>query len=137
MKYSQLQIKEKLTNLCMKDLKTGKNFYSLKDVFKDFNIKHFEIGLIATTHVFKKMDLISYPCRTLYTLKKNPAGITEDVYLNPVGLMLVLGMSSKLLKNDSEKEICHDIANVIKQEQPTFYPERRLLYRNEYKENFF
>jgi len=130
------EIKAKLKSLCMTDLKTGKSFYSLKDVFKEFNIKHLPVGFIATTTIFKRMDEISYPCRTLYTLKKNAGGIVEDVYLNPVGLMLVLATSAQMLKNTKDKETCLNIANVVKTEQPTFYPERRLLYRNEYKESF-
>lgn len=135
MKYSENEIKNKLTPLCMKDLKTGKYFYSLQDVFKEFNIKHFAIGLIATTKIFKKMEEISYPCGNLYTLHKNAGGVVEDVYLNPTGLMLVLATASQMLKG-ANSEVCFDIASVLKQEQPCFYPERRLLFREEYTESF-
>lgn len=136
MNLSKENIIEKLKSINYNELKTGKSFYSLKDVLKEFNIKHLAVGLVATTKIFKRMDEISYPCRTLYTLKKNAGGIVEDVYLNPVGLMLVLAQSSQMLKKEADKELCLFIANVLKEEQPSFYPERRLLFRNEYKESF-
>ena len=136
MKYSKEQLKEKLKSCYMKDLKTGKVFYSLEMIFKEFNIKHFAVGLVATTQIFKKMDEISYPCRTLYQLQKNASDIVVDVYLNPVGLMLVLASTSQKLKDRENKEVCSEIANLLKDEQNCFYPDRRLLYREEFKENF-
>ena len=136
MNLSKEQVIEKLKSINYTNINTKKSFYSLKDVLKEFNINSLAVGLVATTTVFKKMDEISYPCRTLYTLKKNAGGIVEDVYLNPVGLMLVLAQTSQMLKKETDKELCLFIANVLKEEQPTFYPERRLLFRNEYKESF-
>jgi len=136
MKYSNEQINEKLKSICMQDMRTKKPFYSLKDVFKEFGLKNFEVGIIATTSIFKKMDDLSYPCKNNRQLKTTAAGIVEDVYLSPLGLMLVLATASQMLKDKNNQEVCMDIALLLKQDLTMFYPDRRFFYREEFKENF-
>lgn len=136
MKYSNEQIKKKLISCSIKDLKNGRYFYSLKDVLKEFEIKHFEVGLIAQTQIRKKLESISYPCGAMFQLQKNKGGIVEDVYLSPTGLMFTLATLSQMLTKNDVKDLSFDIACVIKEEQNLFYPERRLFFREEYKSSF-
>ena len=103
--YSKNQIKDKLISCYMKDLINNRYFYSLKDVLKEFEIKHFEIGIIAQTKIRKKLDSMTYPCgKIMFQLQKNAGGIVEDVYMSPTGLMFSLATLSQMLTNKKEKD---------------------------------
>lgn len=132
--YSKKELIDKIESVHYIDRHNGKIFYSLKEVFNEFNLTDFENFLVSTNEIYQKLNKLSYPLRTLFQAKKVKDGKLDDVYVNPVGLMFAFAQYSVNAKDEHEKNICYEIAKILKENQTIFYPEKRMLARKAYSD---
>lgn len=151
MKYTEKQIKTKLSIIQYQNAKNGKIFYSLNDIFKEFKMSDYKTAFDTIQTLKQKLLEISYPVKNVLQYKKKTIKDYEttlsntnnfiveekkvyDVFLSQTGVFLVFASLAKTMQNENDRELCYNISKVSYIKDFVFYPESRLLLRNDYTE---
>jgi len=126
-------LKEKLNSLMYVNAKNGKIFFSLNDVLKTFNLKNDKEMFEIVKSIKKEFVNISYPVKNIMQFQKKDK-IIYDTYLSKTGLAFVLAAFSKSEKYLNKKELLSELSKLCIEKDYVFYPEKRLLLRQDYTE---
>lgn len=128
----KIKIRKKLDSLAYKGA-YNKVFYSFNDLFKDFKLTNYEKCFDIIQDLKDELYDISFPINFVMQYKRKE-DLVYDIYLSNVGVFLIFASLAKYLDKEEEKNLCYLISKVIYKQDYIFYPERRLLYRQDYTE---